>query len=336
MSSTARLRLIRSTILSLALAPAAFAQGPLAPPGAPAPSMKSLDQIDARVATAGERIPVNATTCPGNANSLFVIAQSGSYFLTGDVAGVSGKDGIHIAAAGVTLDLNGYQVDGIAAPGRMGILIDQDNVTVRNGRVQNWSNHGIDVEGSGATAFERVVVANCGTGFFVFGVARYESCSAIGSQGNGFDGFLGHQYRACFTANNLGNGFSFYDGNSAEDCLSVHDNVGFAFFGPGTVARGCSASNYQSLGFLVFGQSTSLLDCTATASSSGGSGFLILDPNKGIPSGAILNQCTAAFSPGLGGNIGFDASSATGVTFTACVATGFAVAGDSSSGRAAW
>src|SRR5476651_1398236 len=113
--------LILALIGSRLLVPAAVAQGPLTPPGAPAPTMKSLGQIDARVATAGERIPVNATTCPGDSSALFVIAQRGSYFLTGDVNGVSGKNGVHITSPEVTLDLNGYQLDGTAASVQTGI-----------------------------------------------------------------------------------------------------------------------------------------------------------------------------------------------------------------------
>src|SRR5215475_12436191 len=99
MHASATSRLFSTLISCFAIAPFLSAQGPLAPPGAPAPSMKSLDQIDARVATAGERIPINATTCPGNAGSVFIIASSGSYFLTGDVNGSSGQNGVTINAA---------------------------------------------------------------------------------------------------------------------------------------------------------------------------------------------------------------------------------------------
>ena len=57
---------IAAAILSLGLVTIGFPQGPLTPGGPPAPTMKTLSQMDARVGTAGERIPVNATTCPGD------------------------------------------------------------------------------------------------------------------------------------------------------------------------------------------------------------------------------------------------------------------------------
>jgi hypothetical protein len=81
-----------------------LAQGPLTPPGAPAPTMKTLQQVE-------PRIEINATNTPGDADSIFKITEPGSYYLTGNVAGVSGKHGIEIAASDVTLDLMGFFTD---------------------------------------------------------------------------------------------------------------------------------------------------------------------------------------------------------------------------------
>jgi hypothetical protein len=71
-----------------------FAQGSLTPPGAPAPTMKSLDQIEPRT-------PISSAP--------FVISEGGSYYLTTNVT-VSSGDAITIAANNVTLDLKGFTI----------------------------------------------------------------------------------------------------------------------------------------------------------------------------------------------------------------------------------
>ena len=62
--------------------------------------MKTLDQVEARTI-------INAANTPGDANNTFIISQAGSYYLTGNITGESGKNGISIQAEDVTLDLNG-------------------------------------------------------------------------------------------------------------------------------------------------------------------------------------------------------------------------------------
>lgn len=56
------------------------------------------------------RTPVDAAHAPGNATNQFIISQPGSCYLTGNINGVSGKNGILISASGVTIDLNGFNL----------------------------------------------------------------------------------------------------------------------------------------------------------------------------------------------------------------------------------
>ena len=66
--------------------------GPLTPPAGPvASSMKPLSEVEPRIA-------VSAANTPGDGANLFRITQPGSYYLTGNVAGVAGKNGISIEA----------------------------------------------------------------------------------------------------------------------------------------------------------------------------------------------------------------------------------------------
>src|SRR5262245_8811913 len=75
-----------------------LAQGALTPPGAPGPTMKSLDQIEART-------PISSAP--------FIITQPGSYYLTTNVT-VSSGDAITINANNVSLDLNGFTISSTA------------------------------------------------------------------------------------------------------------------------------------------------------------------------------------------------------------------------------
>src|SRR5579883_474024 len=75
-----------------------FAQGSLTPPGAPAPTMKTLSQIEPRT-------PISSLP--------FTIYIPGSYYLTTNLTGVSNSDGITISTGNVTLDLNGFTLQGV-------------------------------------------------------------------------------------------------------------------------------------------------------------------------------------------------------------------------------
>jgi hypothetical protein len=98
------IHLIRAVLLLSTLNPqlsTVFAQGSLTPPGAPAPTMKSLAQIEPRTAIT-------------NAGAV-TISQSGSYYLTTNIT-VSSGDAITITAgeATVSLAVNVYSASGRA------------------------------------------------------------------------------------------------------------------------------------------------------------------------------------------------------------------------------
>jgi hypothetical protein len=121
-------------LLTFILHPSSFvlAQGTLTPPGAPAPTMKTLDQVKPRT-------PISA---PGT-----FLTAPGSYYLTTNlVTGSANADGITVRASNVTIDLNGFSIIstfGAGTDSPVGIRIDGSlsevaNVTVRNGQITGF------------------------------------------------------------------------------------------------------------------------------------------------------------------------------------------------------
>ena len=106
-------------------------QGALTPPGAPAPVMKSLDQIEARTAIT-------------NTASLITVSQPGSYYLTHNLT-VSTGDAVDINANGVRLDLNGFTISSTAASASgNAILLSSGlkNISIANGFIQGGVTNG--------------------------------------------------------------------------------------------------------------------------------------------------------------------------------------------------
>ena len=117
----------------------AVAQGPLEPAGSPAPTMKSLDQIEPRT-------PIHELP--------FMITESGSYVVTGNLA--SASHGILVAASGVTIDLNGHTLSGSGSDA--GILTDTNAMlVVRNGTIEGFA-IGIGSLNSNYGRYERLTV----------------------------------------------------------------------------------------------------------------------------------------------------------------------------------
>ncbi len=89
-----------AAIAAFVCSSAAVAQPSLTPPPGPVGESGRF----------GTRIELSQTTAPGDANSVFRIAQPGSYVLTGNLDVPAGEIGIEIASSDVTIDLNGYAI----------------------------------------------------------------------------------------------------------------------------------------------------------------------------------------------------------------------------------
>jgi parallel beta-helix repeat protein len=210
------------------LAQCSFAQGPLTPPGAPAPTMKTLDQIE-------PRIPLNTNTAPGDLGDQFVIAKPGSYYLTTNVIGVAPKTCIRIQASDVVLDLNGFSLIGVSntlagvfVPG--GVI----NVCVRHGTVRDWGNSGINATAVQNGSFEDLILFGNGTSGVTFGHGIVAGTNSL--------------VRSCQACANSFDGIAMENGGFIVECLSRSNSVDGIFAGSGVLIRGCVSSFNQGDG----------------------------------------------------------------------------------------
>ena len=202
-------------------ASSAFAQGSLNPPGAPAPTMKSLDQIEARV-------PISALP--------FTIAASGSYYLTTNLTGVSGLNGISIGfnVNDVTVDLNGFTLIGV--PGSLhGITSSGSRITVMNGIVRNWGSDGVNCAPDQNNVFKNLLAISNGiTGLDIGTRGLVENCQAEANATHGIAVAGGSIVRNCLANHNGNIGINCYNtgsvGSSATvtGCAAAQNSIGIS------------------------------------------------------------------------------------------------------------
>ena len=273
---TQSIRFLIALAATFILLPSTFvlAQGPLTPPGAPAPTMKTLTQIEPRT-------PISSLP--------FTILASGWTDVTGNLTTTPGGDGILIAASNVTLDLGGFELIGNVAGGGSGfgirVSVPQTNVTIRNGTVRNWPGTGV---GAGAPNcelmhLEKVRAVDCGsTGIVLGNRGTAIDCVARGNGGNGFSGSTASRFTRCTASQNTGDGIAGGNDAIVSECVGiVNTAIGIRVSDDGTL-RDCVASGNGGPGFFGF---VNLTASGCTARSNSAEGFI-------LNSVGTLSHCT--------------------------------------------
>jgi len=324
-----RLMLGAAGLLGAAALSRVVSAGPLNPPAGPVtPTGKTLTDIEPRIA-------INDVNTPGDAASTFRITQPGSYYLTGNLTGESGKHGIDILTGGVTLDLMGFELKGV--PGShngVRVLGVFSSIAVRNGAIHGWGQSGI--EASNATNMCCDGIMARGNGLFGISIGSggvISDCAASGNTSTGISTSAGAAILNCSAQNNAGRGVFASDGSvllnvSAQSNTNEGIGVGSrsivtncSAFGSGLRGIGandgctitdCTVSNSGAVGIRVFN------DCTISGCTS------LNNTTHGIDggNGTIISNCTTRKN----GLHGIRATSE--CTIRACASSGNGIGGD--------
>ena len=257
-----------------------FGQGPLTPPGPPAPLFKTLQQVEPRVPISS--IPIT-------------LSQPGSYYLTTNLTGVAGQHGITINGPRVTVDLMGFELRGV--PGSLsGIHMNPaSGPHIRNGSITGWGQDGINGTNGGAGIIEDLRVTGNGrwgisfnsgsqvrkciassngdVGIITSNDVEIDDCVAVGNGTHGIQAGTGSTIRRCLTVQNVAAGItgSGIDGLNIIECNSEFNGSGIATLGqtivkdsfarsnrvagiavgPGSTVQGCNASDNGTNGISV-------------------------------------------------------------------------------------
>jgi parallel beta-helix repeat protein len=196
-------------------APSGFSQGTLAPSGAPAPTMKSLSQIEPRT-------PISSLP--------YTISIPGSYYFTTNLAGTSG---ITITTNDVTVDLNGFTLLGTGGAGS-GIYVGSpvENLTIRNGVLDSWGGYGAYAANCNNSQFERLRISNCNAenggnvgGLYVGSNCVVLVCTVIGNHGIGIDVGNNCIVKDCTASGNTEYGIDVGNDCTVQDCIATVNAV---------------------------------------------------------------------------------------------------------------
>jgi parallel beta-helix repeat protein len=282
----------------------AFPQGSLTPPGAPAPTMKKLDEIEPR--TNLQAVPAPAGVDTTNPGYHFIINQPGSYYLSANLA-VTKTNGIQIIAEGVTLDLNGFQIARGSGSGGDGIQISAaaHRISVLNGSIKGFA---LGINSLNPTSGAR------GSKLRDLDVS---GCTSIAIQTG-----PGAVLESCRVHDNTGtHGFSCNFGSTLTNCTASTNTVTFAIAaGVGATVINCTVSN-NTCSFGIYADAgSSVTHCNAV----GNAGTDVFSSGIATSTGCTITASTAyanfSFSSTLSSQTGVGFDVGAGNTIQGCTA----------------
>jgi len=246
----------------------ATGQGPLTPPGAPAPNFKTLEQVEPRT-------PVSALP--------FTISQPGSYYLTTNLTGDVGvTNGITIQADGVALDLMGFELRGGTGIG-VYVPSSRTNITIRNGSVRGWTFSGILAVNASNSRLEDLRAAlNGGSGMQIGRGSIVRGCQSSHNGAKGIDAGRDSILSGSTAESNGAVGIGADESATVIGCVAISNGLHGIDVAAGSTVTGCTASGNADIGISA-GRGV-VSGCSAFA--NGGVGIWVQDH-------AQVSGCTA-------------------------------------------
>ncbi|MBI5765335.1 MAG: right-handed parallel beta-helix repeat-containing protein [Planctomycetes bacterium] len=243
--------------------------GDLNPPVGPvAPTLKPLTDVEPRTA-------INLVNTPGDGDSLYRISAPGSFYLTGNVSGAASKAGIEIAASNVSVDLMGFELQGVTGSlqGIRITAVNAVNISIRNGAIRGWGGAGVDTISATTKVLSLLRVSTCGTNGVAAGAgAVITDCVSTANTGAGFTLGVGGVMANCFAANNMTFGISANTGNTLTNCMVIFNTTDGISVGQGSTVTSCTSRSNSGNG-IVGGAACTIQQCTSSANL--GDGILV-------------------------------------------------------------
>lgn len=217
--------LFLSALVCAGLPTAAIAQGSLTPPGAPGPTMKTLDQIFDAVA-GGSLTTIEAADLP------MTISSPGSYIFVEAISyGSTAADPLIVDSNNVTIDLNGFSYigPGTGAGGSIDairIINGREGIRVRNGTISGWSGDGISGPATAAdraqgSKFTNLLIHDINRhGIYVGHENIVTNCSVRDCTGTGILGQNRNQILSCSVIGNTQDGIAVNDDGTIQNCAA--------------------------------------------------------------------------------------------------------------------
>lgn len=284
-----------STMIIAAVWSLAALAGPITPPPGPVASThKTLTEVEPRIA-------ISFANTPGDADSIFKITEPGSYYLTGNIAGASGKHGIEIVASGVTLDLNGFDLLGKpgmgAFDGVSATAVGLTNIAIINGSVREWGGRGIDLASPSTqnSRVERVEASGNGGSGIAIGVGSMISHCSVSRNANIVSESAiiigsGSTITNCSASSNDGAGITTGPGCIIESCTAYLNADHGISTNAGCTITGCSAADNGGDGILTSA------GCSIASSSS----YSNNADGIRVGAGCTVADCTVRFNSANG------------------------------------